>query len=408
MQVRQIYLGVFLIFLVGSSVYVFPPGLPQPADFVMAFLVVVLATGFVIRPPVHNDLVFFGALFVGYIALINLFWYTQYYQKGFWQAALYYPFNLGATMVVLSLIRAFRERFVIPCQIAIAVAIAVEVVALHVLPRTEFRSVGTFNNPNQLGYWGLVLGCCWLVLKRDQKLTVTDFFVLCGAGYLTMESLSKAAMFAFVGLLLIGMISQRLTRTAALLFLALAFVGTSTVLLDSAAVDRFMSIGIADRVANRVGELGQQGDDSMAARGYDRIWRYPEHLVFGAGEGGASRFIKFGAPAKEMHSTLGTLLFSYGIIGFSLFVWLLVMVFRRAPLAYKLYSLPIWAYGMTHQGFRDTMLWVFLGIVFGMAHYARSASPQQTVLGPEPLGSAIPAAATGHELRASGARSVSR
>jgi hypothetical protein len=406
MLAKHTYLALFLIFQVASSFYVFGPGVPQPADLLMAFLIVVLATGFIVKPAIHKDLVFFGALFVGYVALVNLFWFSQYQTKSFWMSPLYYAYDFGAMMVVLSLIRAFRERFVTLCQIAIAVAIAVELIALFVLPRSSIRSIGTFNNPNQLGYWGLVLGCCWLVLKRDQRLTVTDFLVLCGAGYLTAASLSKAAMLSFVVLLLMGLVAQRLTRPAKLLFMALAFVGTSTVLLETSAVDRLLSVGIVDRVGHRLDSLGKHGDDSLAGRGYDRIWRHPEHLVFGAGEGAAERFssrLNPYADPKEIHSTLGTVLFSYGIIGFSLFLAVVAMVFREAPLAHLLYSLPIWAYGMTHQGLRDTMLWLFLGMVFGLAHYARSASPQPRVASPAPHGPLTP-----RGLRAPAIRSASQ
>jgi hypothetical protein len=403
MLVKQIYFGFFLIFLVASSVYVFDAGLPQPADLLMASLVAVLATGFIIKPPVHSDLVFVGALFVGYTALVNLLWYTQYQSDRFWLTALYYAFDFGALMVVVSLVRALGERFITATRIAIAVAIVLEIIALSVLPRSSIRSVGTFNNPNQLGYWGLMIGCCWLVLKRDEKLTAIDILVLSAAGYVSAESLSKAATLAFTLVFLMGIVFQRLTRSAKLMLLVMVFVGTSTVLLDPRSVERFFEVDIVKRVDNRLGSIGQQGDDSLDGRGYDRIWRHPEHLVFGAGEGALYRFTnEVWEKDKEMHSTLGTVLFSYGVIGFSLFCALLLMVFRRAPRVYALYSLPIWAYGMTHQGLRDTMLWVFLGMVFGVAHYARSASPEQTTLAQEPYGLA-PASVREPRLRASGA-----
>ena len=405
MLVKQTYLGLFLTYLVASSTYVFDPGLPQPSDFLMAFLIAVLATGFIIQPAIHKDFVFFGLFFVGYAALVNLFWYSQYHTPTFFMSPMYYAYNFGAMMVVVSLIKTFRERFVTPCQIAIALAILIEVVAVFVMPRTSIRSIGTFNNPNQLGYWALLLACCLLVLKRDQKLSLIDFMVLCGAGYLTMASLSKAAMLSFVMLLVMALVSQRLTRILKLMFLALAFVATATAVLDSAAIGRFLSIGAVERAADRLDDIGQQGDDSMAGRGYDRIWRHPEHLIFGAGEGAAWRFAKFAGPVLEIHSTLGTVLFSYGIVGFSLFLALLIVVFRRGPLAYMLYSLPLWTYGMTHQGLRTTMLWIFLALAFGMAQYVRSPSPQRTAAVPEPAAPA-PAALRGHALRASGIRSA--
>lgn len=405
MLVKQAYFGLFLIYLVASCVDVFDPGLPQPPDLLLAFAIAVLATGFIVRPAIHKDLVFFGVLFVGYVALVNLFWYMQYQTDRFWLAPLYYAYNFGAVMVVVSLIREFRERFVTACLIAIAVAIVFEIAALYVLPRPGIRSIGTFNNPNQLGYWALLLGCCWLVLRRDQKLGLTDFAALCGAGYLTVASLSKAAMLSFALLLLMALTTQRLARPAKLMFLALAFAATSTVVLDSAAIGRFLSVGFVERAADRIDDIGDQGDDSLAGRGYDRIWRHPEHLILGAGEGALWRFSKFGIRTLEMHSTLGTVLFSYGIVGFSLFVMLLAVVFRGAPLAFMLYSLPIWAYGMTHQGLRTTMLWIFLGMAFGMSHYARSPRRQQTVVAPEAFGP-DPASVRGQALRPSGARSA--
>jgi hypothetical protein len=373
MLVRQIYLGLFLIFLVASSIYLFPPGMPQPADLLMAFLIAVLATGFIIKPPVHSDVVFVGVLFVGYAALVNLFWFTQYNASGILLTAVYYSYDFAAMMVVASLIRAYRERFVTLCQGAIIGAIVFEILMLFALPPSLFRATGTFNNPNQLGYWGLLMGCCWLVLREGQRLTVTDFLVLCGAGYLTANSLSKAAMVSFVLLLLMALLSQRVTRAANMLFLSAAIIGTPIVLLDSSTIEQLQSVGIVDRVGTRLSDVGGQGDDSLGGRGYDRIWRYSQHLVFGAGEGAVWRF--GGQHVKELHSTLGTVLFSYGLIGFFLFFGLLVMVFRRAPLACMLYSLPIWAYGLTHQGLRDTMLWVFLGMVFGMAHYVWAQGP---------------------------------
>lgn len=51
------------------------------------------------------------------------------------------------------------------------------------------------------------------------------------------------------------------------------------------------------------------------------------------------------------------------------------------------------------------MLWVFLGMAFGMAHYVRSPSTRQTAEVPEAYG-ADPASVRGHALRPSGAKSA--
>ena len=97
------------------------------------------------------------------------------------------------------------------------------------------------------------------------------------------------------------------------------------------------------------------------------MWRYPEYLIFGAGEGIAYRLLKKGDNFNELHSTWGTLLFSYGIAGFTSFMMMLAILFRSAPWRHLWYFLPIALYGLTHQGLRFSMLWVFFGLVFGLA-----------------------------------------
>jgi O-Antigen ligase len=376
-MLKNTYLGLFVTFVLVSSVYVLPPGMPQPPDFIAAMLVAFLFTTFVIPVPVNNDLFLVGGLLLADTMIVNLYWYGQLQETGFLRHAIYYVFNFGAFLVTVSLARTLGDRFITAFRIAIAIAIFLEIVALFVLSPSAFRSAGTFNSPNQLGYWALLLSCCLLVLKRDQKLNLLDFAVLCGAGYLTMASLSKAAMLAFVLLLVTAIVFQRLTRPIKLLFTALAVIASAVAITDSTQFDKVQSVGVVESVSERLSNIGGQGDDSLGGRGYDRIWRFPEYLILGAGEGAYWRFSAFQINARqtdlEMHSTFGTVLFAYGIVGLTLFLALLALVFWRAPLGHALYSLPIWAYGMTHQGSRDTMLWVFLGLVFGLAHYGRSA-----------------------------------
>jgi hypothetical protein len=377
-MVRNIYLGLFAIALVLSPIYLFEPGLPQPPDFLMAFLILILATGYIIKLPLPRDLYLVAALFLGYVTLVNLYWWSQYGGERLILTPFYYAFNFGTFMLVVSLLMEFRERFVVVCKAALAGAIALEVVALLLNPADGFRSVGTFNNPNQLGYWGILVGICVLLFQRDEKLTLPTLAVLCGAGYVVMEGLSKAAMVGFVLLLLLGVVFQGLSRPSKVALVGLVLGGTSLALVQTSVLDHLRTEGLTGKVVQRFETVGKHDDDSIAGRGYDRIWRYPEHLLFGAGEGAWWRFagpINRREHGKELHSTLGTVLFSYGYIGSLLFCALLFFVFRRAPLSHMLYTLPIWAYGMTHQGMRDTMFWVVLGLVFGLARYAQSASP---------------------------------
>jgi hypothetical protein len=123
--------------------------------------------------------------------------------------------------------------------------------------------------------------------------------------------------------------------------------------------------GLSGQVVERFKDIGGQKDDSFAARGYDRIWLTPEYLIAGAGEGAFNRF----SNNNEMHSTFGTILFSYGLPGAALFLLVLWIIFRRAPPRYLVYFVPVCLYGITHQGLRFTQFWIFLALVFCSAQY---------------------------------------
>jgi hypothetical protein len=60
-------------------------------------------------------------------------------------------------------------------------------------------------------------------------------------------------------------------------------------------------------------------------------------------------------------------LFSYGIFGSAFFFLFLWIIFRRAEWRHLIYFGSISLYGITHQGLRDTLLWIFLGLVFAQA-----------------------------------------
>lgn len=68
----------------------------------------------------------------------------------------------------------------------------------------------------------------------------------------------------------------------------------------------------AKYTVNRFNEKGL--DDTFAGRGYDRICKYPEYLLFGAGEGAHYRFAEKSLFLGEIHSSWAGVLFYYGII----------------------------------------------------------------------------------------------
>jgi hypothetical protein len=120
---------------------------------------------------------------------------------------------------------------------------------------------------------------------------------------------------------------------------------------------------IVDRATGRFETTADEDSGvSLAGRGYDRIWNHKEHWIVGAGEGAYTRF-KSDIGSHELHSSLGTLFFSYGIVGTSLFASFGFILLRGAGLRGVLQVIPAALYGLTHQGLRFTLLWVLLATV---------------------------------------------
>ena len=72
------------------------------------------------------------------------------------------------------------------------------------------RADGTFNNPNQLGYWALIAYSVWLVTKRDEPIGLVDAIAAAIVIFLVLESQSKAALVGVAMLIVSALFFQRM------------------------------------------------------------------------------------------------------------------------------------------------------------------------------------------------------
>lgn len=339
---------VFLI-----PIYVFKSGLPQPGDIFLIVLVPAALRGW--------D----GRLFHrGHVAIKPLFWFTAWVclVDYAWAAILgnfglfgtdtfvlfplYYVYNTLLFLVALVMFQRYGDTFLRLTLYTIYVTIFLQVGSSLMMTGVA-RGAVFFNNPNQLGYYALLVACVIVLLhwRLKSRLVISSFFLTC-CGYLAALSASRAAMGGIAILLALLVFSNpRVIVAVSLVAIALLFIGGPIKSVADSA---------EDRVRNRKSQVG-----FFAERGYDRIVEHKEYLVFGAGEGGLSRFSK---SQMEIHSSLGTVVFSYGVIGvilFAIFLWKLV---RGAPPRFAAVLIPPLAYTVAHQGLRFTMFWILLAV----------------------------------------------
>lgn len=357
------FLLILALYSFLSPFYVFTSGMPQPADMVLLVGVLGMFIAVAANSKLRLQTVYVaGATFAGYTILINLIHCYFYYDFRFLLSAFYYVFNfLSFGFVTYVFLRNPKNAHVIMrCALYLAIAVQFWLLFSHGYVR---RAESTFNNPNQLAYWGLLAGIMLCILNYRRRFHFLDLVALTSIGYIQAHALSKAGLITYGLLLFVTIFTPRIGHLGRAFLFVLAVLSCIFAAFDTKAVNDYSAqITSVQRVAARLENIGQERDDSVTARGYDRIVNYPEYAVLGAGEGAFFRFHPRGRN-QEMHSGLGTLIFSYGIFGFFFFSLFLFHVFQGRPWYCFAYLIILMLYGLTHQNIRFTEFWIFLGLV---------------------------------------------
>ncbi|MGE4313559.1 MAG: O-antigen ligase family protein [Pseudobdellovibrionaceae bacterium] len=359
---------VWVFYLLISPFYIFESGLPQPGDMLLVVgIIPAVIIGLISKSKRIETAMFCGASFAGLAFMVNMIYYSYYpYSETFLLTAAFYVYNF---LVFYFVVFLFKRSPILMNQItyfAVTAIILFQLFYVLFFPGSGIRHLGTFNNPNQLAYWSLLMACIIIVLKRSSSLNLLDMFLFGVLAYLQTQSLSKAGLVTF-GMLVVLMafspVSNRKVKSFFLLMLSVGIVVLLTAPEEVGFIAR--NADYIERATLRLEDIGQDTDDSADVRGYSRLIEYPGYLLTGAGEGAYERF----ASRREIHSGVANLLFSYGIFGTLLFCAFLYFVFHRLPIYYGLLLLPIITYGLTHQNFRDTYFWIFLACAYSYVFF---------------------------------------
>lgn len=365
--------GFFILF----PFYVIGSGLPQPADWLMVILFAYFFFTEKVFPFKDQvELVRKHRNFVIYVAILNTIWYffiDQSQEKRFptFVHSLFYIYNFFAVMAAIRIYNKIKDRFFVFTAYAVGCSILLQVALSFSGVYTGGRDALFFNNPNQLGYYALLSGSLFIYLTKYVKLnTFFQVGVLLAFVYITLISASKAAFAGAIILTVLAAINQGLLNFKQFIVIGIA-AGLAFYIFNRS--ERVQDI--FEYTINRFSNIGVQGDDSYEGRGYDRILNNPGYMIIGAGEGGYYRFDSL-LEAGEIHSTFGTLIFSYGIPGTILFIIFIFHVFRSSSVMELMYIVPVAAYSVTHQGFRNTLFWVFLACIYIINFEKRKAKAE--------------------------------
>jgi len=357
-------------YLIAKPVYLFPSGGPQIGDAVIILMFIIVSFYPDEIDEQFKSFTFSTLVFVVYVTLINVFWAFMLFDFGLSGDdiiihPLFYIFNLATVYIIIKMYSLFGDRLISVLFVGVVVSLILQlfvVLAFAGIGTTPGRETVSFNNPNQLGYWSVLSASIFLIFSRFLKVNVIfQVLVISICAYLVFLSQGRASLIALV-LLLVLHFSQKASHLVLLLIAGVMVVP----LLEGSEI----FLGAAERLQN----IGRESHDSIVGRGYFRIWTHPEHLLIGAGEGGIARRWP-GEWELELHSTIGTLVFSYGIVGTGLLINALWRLFRLSGLRLLVYLVPTLVFGLVHQGLRFSHFWILLAVIaiVGLAERRRAA-----------------------------------
>jgi len=350
---REPRLLLWFLYILLIPFYVVPSGLPQPGDLLVLLIFPLALLGWNGR--LHREsLRSFRALtwFTGWVCAVNLAWAVILWS---WGRDLlppaFYVYNTAIFFSVLILYQRFGDAFLRVTLYSVFFVTMLQVVASFVLLQGGFRGSLFFSNPNQLGYFALLAACVISLLQDRLRFgRLNSSIGLTGCAYLALLSASRSALVGIALLLVLLLSNPRLIVLGCLIAAGLVFAGDTFTQAFDTSQTRFLE--------RRETKLG-----FFEGRGYDRVWENKQYLVLGAGEGNVGRFAETTAiGSMEIHSSAGTILFSYGLVGSLLFLIFLARVIRGASFRAILMLLPPLLYTVAHQGMRFTLLWVLLAL----------------------------------------------
>lgn len=309
---------------------------------------------------------------------INGIYFITFLKFKFILSSLYYVFNLFAIILFFNLFAEKKQLNTVGIIFKLNLLLQLLFYLLNVGKYFDsYRYMGTFNDPNQFGFYILLSFSYIYIINNitDNKKYQFVFFII--SIFLIYQCASTGMLLGilvfFILMIIYNLknINNFINQNKNKLFFALVsllFIGIFIGLTGkNQMVSSFLDSKIISRVEDKLyRKSASQLNGQMSIwqeRGYDKLVIYPQYLLYGSGEGEYNRFDK-SAHTNEIHATLPSILFYYGLIPFLLIVYWLYKRLKNIPPKYKViyYAILIESFSLLNQ--RQALFWCIFIIPF--------------------------------------------
>jgi len=388
------YLSTILLL----PLYLWESGLPQVGHYLGALWVIF--TLLMSRKFYWHFHFRYLILLVIYAAIVNSLVFSHYLDPYSLLSAGYYIYNLLLFLTLVETARrtGYQVFFKLTLYAFLLLLLAQIILNFMGLGRLfgESRFMGTFNDPNQFAHW--ILWSVIIVAISSWYLYKTFLGAWVGLGLGVVLLILSASRSGLVGMVWVGFslfitlffnafdaMYKKLNPVnlaRSLLVSTLLFVTTIGCLVAAFYLLPNIQTKITDQVeffTSRATEGLVKGGENFEERGYDRLWKFPEYLLLGSGEGANERWSERTSFTGEIHSTLAGLAFYYGLPGVVMFFGFLYNLWRRIPYIWmRLLLIAPFIYSLSTYNLRNSMFWVGMGIFWIIADALRGRQKSQS------------------------------
>lgn len=383
---------ILTLYIALKPLYISSSGSMQICDIVFAVSIVymLIKNKFTIRFS-KNEFQWIKPLliFTVFVLLVNSCWFVRFEiasgmtATSFLTNSLYYIFNLCAAAICVIIVRDVGlDRAIDAICKGCVWSAAINLLGVLINQGRHFRTTGFFNNPNQLGFYSIIL-ITFLLYFRNHFKRWERVLIFLTACYSIILSLSKASFVClFIVCFMFVVVQDGSSRKKRIRkgILLIAIAAALYLFLFTDVVKLFHSSTLT-ALRSRILNMFSENDSSLGSgRGYNRVFEMGSHILWGMGEGYYGRFKTM--PGYEIHSTYASLLVSYGVIGVVMFVSVFAKIFaqrRWIPINIA-YLSGILLYCFTHNGIRNTLFWILISFIWIYQNAAYMPSHEQTDL----------------------------
>jgi len=377
---------LFLLYIFVKPFYIFTSGSFQPGDvvFVLAFIVFIyfnMGTNLIFC---KNDYVLLTFLF--FVAIINFIYFTFYFDVEFVKSILYYVFNFLFIITARFLLndREFIKKLFWVCRIVLYFQIVIYFLGVGRFYESDgmisTRYMGTFNDPNQLAFYEFSLLMILYIIDNMKlkgcKINVIDYAAFVFIVYLTSSTGMLLALAVFAGtylaILLFSSVAEKDAQNRSRVMWTLFIIGVLLVVFfinKNFIISQMEKSELFSRLLEKETLTTSTTGSELAEasiwqdRNIDKLYIYPTYNIFGAGQGHFERFWKAHS-SGEIHSTLLSILFCYGVIPTVLFLhWIWKNIQRSSK-----YFIPVFAAvfieGLTLLNQRQPTFWLLFLLAY--------------------------------------------